>query len=97
MTQSEAALAIATMKERGFQAWVARKTGVSRSTITAIFTGKRRCTVAQAAKLEEIFILKGIPLNRWDLLYGYETSPGGSVSIIDYLRKKLLNDEAVRG
>lgn len=96
MTQSEAALAIATMKERGFQAWVARKTKVSRSTITAIFTGKRKCTIAQAAKLEEIFILKGIPLNRWDLLYGYEINAENPISIVDYLQKKLLNDEVAR-
>lgn len=56
--------------ERGTQSWYARKTGIARSTINAIFNGRRRPTPEQAAKLEALFIQKGVPLNRWDLLYG---------------------------
>lgn len=58
------------MKSRGFQATVARQTQISRASLSLIFAGKRRATPEQARKLEKVFIENGIPLNRWDLLYG---------------------------
>lgn len=58
------------MKNRGFQAIVANRTRISRASLSLIFSGKRRATLEQAQKLEKVFIENGIPLNRWDLLYG---------------------------
>lgn len=58
------------LTERGIQSWYARRINASRSVINAIFNGRRRPTPEQAAKLEALFIQKGVPLNRWDLLYG---------------------------
>ena len=60
------------MKSRGFQATVARQTQLSGASLSLIFSGKRRATPEQARKLEKVFIENGIPLNRWDLLYGIE-------------------------
>lgn len=58
------------INERGVQAWVSRKTGICFPVINQIFKGHRRATAIQAALLEEQFLKKGIPIGRWDLLYG---------------------------
>ena len=60
------------IKRYGLQSTLAMRTHTSRSTITEIFNGRRRATVRQAALLEEEFVKRGIPLNRWDLLYGVQ-------------------------
>lgn len=91
--QNDAALAMARMNERGFQAWLARKSGYSRATITMIFKGVRQCTAKQAAVFEDLFMRKNIPINRWDLLYGYEASKDQPVSLPEYLRTKLERGE----
>lgn len=79
--------AIGKMKDRGFQAWCARKMRVNRSAVNMIFHGRRLCTPKQAAALEQLFIQKGIPLNRWDLLYGLENEQG-IMGLADYLATK---------
>lgn len=58
------------LKEHGSQAWFSRKSGIRKEAVHAIFTGKRRATTEQAMKLEPWFAEKGVPINRWDLLYG---------------------------
>lgn len=58
------------MQNRGFQARMSEKTLIPKASISLIFSGKRRATPAQAEKLEKVFIEMGVPLNRWDLLYG---------------------------
>ena len=73
--------AVNTIREHGFQAWMARRTGESRVTINMIFRGKRRASVRVAALLEPLFLERGVPLSRWDLLYGV---PEGQ-SLFDYL------------
>ena len=89
----ETSLALSRMKERGLQAWLARKSGYSRTTVTMIFRGIRQCTAKQAAVLEDLFTRKNIPLNRWDLLYGYEASKTEPKTLEDYLREKLARED----
>lgn len=55
-------------KEWGLQSWLSRKTGISRSTVTSIFSGKRRATPEQAILLEPLLIEKGYSITRWDLV-----------------------------
>ena len=74
----EAAPAI---EEYGLRAKLAMRTRIARSTMTEIFSGKRRATARQAALLEAEFVKRGIPLNRWDLLYGV----GAGESLKHYL------------
>lgn len=72
------------MKSRGFQATVARQAQLSGASLSLIFSGKRRATPEQARKLEKVFIENGIPLNRWDLLYGIERGE----TLDQYLKKR---------
>ena len=60
------------------------RTGTARSTITEIFSGKRRATLRQAEALEQEFVKRNIPLNRWDLLYGVKDGE----SLKQYLQTK---------
>lgn len=80
------------LKEHGVQSWVARKTGIHRTTVVQIWNGKRRATPTQAALLENLFTQKAIPLNRWDLLYA-EDADGGIPSIIYILENKFKKGE----
>ena len=52
----------------GIQTKLARKSGIARSTIVSIFTGKRRATPEQAIALEPLLIAEGISVTRWDLM-----------------------------
>jgi hypothetical protein len=64
---------------RGLQALISRKCEIHKSTVSAIFAGKRRATPKQAAAMEEQFIKRGVPLTRWDLLYGVNIADGESL------------------
>lgn len=70
----------------GIQSLISRRCGITRSTVCSIFTGKRRATPKQAAAMEAFFISKGIPLNRWDLLYGVDVE--NDQSLANYLANK---------
>lgn len=72
------------MKNRGFQTEVSRKTQIAKASLSLILSGKRRATPEQAEKLEKVFIENGIPLNRWDLLYGIERGE----TLDQYLKKR---------
>lgn len=72
------------MKNRGFQTEVSRKTQIAKASLSLILSGKRRATPEQAEKLEKVFIENGIPLNRWDLLYGTERGE----TLDQYLKKR---------
>jgi hypothetical protein len=74
------------LTEWGIQSRIARRCGICRPIIGDIFNGKRRATLKQAAQLEEYFISRGIPINRWDLLYGVDTENGQT--LMDYLDNK---------
>lgn len=52
----------------GLQTWLARKTGIARSTITSIFSGTRRATPEQAIALEPLLIARGISVTRLDMM-----------------------------
>ena len=52
----------------GIQTKLARKSGIARSTITSIFSGKRRATPEQAIALEPLLIAEGLSVTRWDLM-----------------------------
>ena len=52
----------------GIQSKVAKKSGIARSTIASIFSGKRRATPEQAITLEPLLIAEGISVTRWDLM-----------------------------
>ena len=70
----------------GLQSSASRKCGIAKTTVCHIFNGKRRATLKQAAQLEEYFMMRGIPINRWDLLYGVNVEEEQSLS--DYLEEK---------
>lgn len=72
--------------QRGLQSLIARKCVIHKSTVSAIFAGKRRATPEQAAAMEEQFIKRGVPLTRWDLLYGVSIVEGESLA--EYIRRR---------
>jgi len=78
-----------TIKSWGLQALLARKLGMSRTHINGIFQGQHRATAKLAERMEAEFICLGIPLSRWDLLYGVKEGQ----SLADYLKQK----QAVEG
>lgn len=73
--------------QRGLRAYISRKCGIPKSTISDICNGKRRATTAQAALMEGIFIQRSVPLNRWDLLYGVDVDNGETLDAY-IVRKK---------
>jgi transcriptional regulator with XRE-family HTH domain len=52
----------------GIQSKLARKSGIARSTITSIFSGKRRATVEQAAVLAPLLRSYGVAVSCWELV-----------------------------
>lgn len=72
------------LEVRSLQSSISYRYGIHKSTVSQIFSGKKRSTLAQAAQLEEFFTRRGIPLNRWDLLYGVQRGQ----SLADYLKQK---------
>lgn len=68
----------------GLQSVIAHKYHMNKATVSQIFSGRKRATVKQAAELEEFFLRRGIPINRWDLLYNVQCGQ----SLVDYLKQK---------
>lgn len=60
---------------RGLQAYLTRKTGIPQSTVSLLFSGKRRATPPQAALLEKEFAELGVSITRWDMLYCPDGTP----------------------
>lgn len=52
----------------GIQSKLAAKSGITRSTISSIFSGKRRATVEQAAILAPLLESFGVVVSSWDLV-----------------------------
>lgn len=75
----------------GIQSAIARKCGIQKSSVSYVFNGRRRATAQQAALMEGYFIQKGIPLTRWDLLYGIDTE--NEESIAEYLERRKNQGE----
>jgi len=71
---------------KGFQAYLARRVHVTKAAINHVFRGEIRASVDMAAKLEHEFIRIGIPLTRWDFLYGMQ--PGQT--LVDYVKERTL-------
>ena len=76
----------------GLQSAFAYRYKVCKSTVSEIFSGRKRATVKQAADLEEFFLRRGIPINRWDLLYSVQRGQ----SLADYLAQKTNEENQVR-
>ena len=76
--------AISILKENGIISKISRHTGIARCNVSLVVNGRRRATVKQAALLEEEFIRIGVPINRWDMLYGMEKDE----SFCAYLNRK---------
>ena len=57
-----------TTQSWGIQSELARKSGITRSTIASIFSGKRRATPEQAELLAPLLALKGINIDRWAMV-----------------------------
>ena len=57
-----------TLETWGIQTKLARKSGITRSTIASIFSGKRRATPEQAAILAPLLESLGVMVSCWDLV-----------------------------
>lgn len=68
----------------GAKKYISVETKIPFATITRIFAGERRATVEQAAKLEPVMIRMGLPLTRWDFLYGLKIDE----NLADYAERK---------
>lgn len=79
------------LKVWGLQNKMSRRCGITNSTVCHIFRGVRRATIPQAEKLEAEFIRLGIPLTRWDLMYGVRVSKEHPESLADYLDRRDKN------
>lgn len=79
------------LKVWGLQRKLSRRSGIVNSTLCCIFQGKRRATIPQAEKLEAEFIRLGIPLNRWDLMYGVRVNKEHPESLAEYLERRDKN------
>lgn len=66
----------------GIQSRLAQKTGIAQSSISCIFSGKRRATPEQAIALEPHLIAEGLSVTRWDLM----SCPRGT-KLMDLVRK----------
>lgn len=86
--------AAAILSERGIIVRISRELGILQPTVSHIFHGKRRATLAQAVKLEAFFINQGVPLTRWDLLFYI---PRG-MTLKEYVASRITcNREAEHG
>lgn len=59
----------------GIQNRLARKSGIPQSTISCIFSGKRRATPEQATTLEPLLIAEGILITRIDMAFCPKGTP----------------------
>lgn len=57
---------------RGLPSRIVRETGLCQPLVSNILNGARRPTLEQAVLLEAAFLRIGLPLTRWQLLYGYK-------------------------
>ena len=78
-----------TLNAPGIQSKIARKLGVCRATVNAVFRGKYIAGRKLAEKLEQEFIRLGIPLTRWDIMYGVHEGE----TLADYLKRKKHNEQ----
>jgi transcriptional regulator with XRE-family HTH domain len=85
------ARALLQLKAWGLQKELSRRSGIINSTISYIFSEIRRATIPQAEKLEAEFIRLGIPLDRWDLMYGVRVNKDNPESLADYLERRDKN------
>ena len=72
----------------GLQTRLARKLKVSRQTMNGFFTGKHTPTAKMAEQLETEFNKLGIPITRWDLLWGNKDR----LPLADYLKTKQAQE-----
>lgn len=70
----------------GIQTKIAAKTGITRSTIASIFSGKRRATAEQAAVLAPLLESFGVVVSCWDLV----SCPRGT-KLMDLVRQNSNN------
>jgi plasmid maintenance system antidote protein VapI len=81
---NRADIQIKKLRERGLQSHLARIVGISRSTVTSIFSGARRATPPQAKLLSEEFERHQIAIDLWDLLY--EVNEGES--LVEFIKRR---------
>lgn len=62
-------------RTNGLQARIAEKAKINPGTVSQIFSGRRKPTALQAAKIEQILVGLGFNLTRWDLLYSPPGTP----------------------
>ena len=91
------ARALLQLKAWGLQKELSRRSGIINSTISYIFSGIRRATIPQAEKLEAEFIRLGIPLDRWDLMYGVRVSKEHPESLTEYWERRDKNMKGGKG
>jgi len=73
------------LEMNGIGAYIARRCHTSPTNVCRILRGGILASPFMAAKMEEVFIELGLPLTRWDLLYGI----GPDESLIEYARKRF--------
>ena len=56
----------------GIQTRIANESGIARTTINAIFQGKRRPTPEQARALEPLLFAEGYAITRFDMVFGWK-------------------------
>jgi len=73
------------LEMNGIGAYIARRCHTSSTNVCRILRGGILASPEMAAKMEEVFIELGLPLTRWDLLYGI----GPEETLIEYARKRF--------
>ena len=69
----------------GIQRYIAEYTGIDQAIVCRIMRNERRASPEQAAALEFCFIRLGLPITRWDILYG----PKPDEKLDDYIIKRV--------
>jgi len=75
-------------ERKGAKTRLAKYIGCSKAYVTQMFNGSRPPSLDAAAKLEVYFIRVGIPVTRWDMLYGREKGEG-----IDHLVRRVIEEK----
>lgn len=75
-------------ERRGAKTRLAKYMGCSKAYVTQMFNGSRPPSLKAAAMLELYFTRTGIPVNRWDMLYGREKGEG-----IDHLVRRVIESK----
>lgn len=76
-------MATTPLKRPGIQSKLSRKTGIPHSTISCIFSGKRRATPEQAALLEPLLQNMGFQVTAWSM----SSCPRGT-KLMDLIEKR---------